>query len=699
MSDALSRLLILLEAKDEASPTLKKAGESAKGLGTELTNIGKIAAGVALGSAGAQLGMSLSEHFKDAITEVENFGNQVFQLQQRIGISSQSASGLLSIFERFGVSGDEAQNMLTKFSRNLRGQADETEGGALALTQFQGTLSELGVSALDANGNFRPLVDVLTDVQDRISKVKDDGQTGARAIALFGRAGAQLAPLLNLSSEEFRKLQEEAARLGVVLTEQNVAQVRQLAIAHKELDEATRGLAIQTGLLVTGPLTAAAKAAADMASAFTAKVVPAIQQAEREYEIWKKMVQAGAQQLPGYDPKAQIDPDRKGTASDLSQSPVDYFNKIVKPQLDKLGKGLADLGHALDVGDNNGALPPGGAILKGVKNLFPVTLIADEVAQSHAAAFADVTGAHNLNLPDDKTDRAKAKAADAAREARKHSDALLALDQADAAGKRGLEVVQHQLNVLQRDNLDLVRQTADAELALIPIKQQQAALELQLLETQDQRAQIERETAVNRARLAAMPSSAALEDNQYGQNLIQAQIRANALNGRGIDPDDIKRLIGLKFAEADLQVNALKAGHAVTVAERGQQAGDLRTDIATAPIRMSLADVMLDAAKAQQGADAAAAAQRIELLGKTQQIIDLERQRRDLEDKLFDIQQKNADLRGTTVSVQLTVNEAGGQPDYDKLIKDLANAVTAAMDRASHNLELPAPSTVPGGGF
>ena len=687
MSDALSKLLILLEAKDEASPTLKKAGESARSLGTELTNIGKVAAGFTLGDLGAQLTLGIGEQLKSVLTSTQLFGESVYKVKGQIGGTAESISTLVGAIEKLsGVESDAAGAALTRLARGLRGQEDLSESGAENGKTVIGVLNELGVSATDAEGHFRPLGQVLSDVMDAEKRMAAENRAGADATILFGRSvGLQLAPMLTMGADAFREAQKTAAELGLQLTSDNVNAIHTFTMRQREMNESLAGLKLSLGVALMPLFSEAATAVTHWA------------------ETLSKDGGRGAKQL-GQDLKELADDAR--AAFGAIKSVVDIAGDVGKltgggptgaitsseaqRERDEAGKFFSQLGtfaNAFVQHLQEPGLNPTQAFQAAQSDLAKSQ--AQDAARALPVRPEKFRFEHDLMGADNPS----------ARQAFTIEERKAALDQADVAGRRGLEVVQHQINVLERDSLELRKQSAAAELALIPIKQQQADLELQLLQTQDQRAQIERETAVNRARLAAMPSSAALEDNQFGQQLLQAQIRAGALSGQGVNPDDIKQLIKLKFGEADLEVAALKAGHAVTVAERGQQAGDLRTNIATAPIRMSLADVMIDAAKAQQGADAVAAAARTELLGKTQQIIDLETKRRDLEDKLFDIQQKRADLSGATVNVSLTVNEATGQPDYDKLVKDLANAVTAAMDRASHNLELPAPSTVPGGGF
>ena len=188
MSEALSKLLILLEAKDEASPTLKKAGESARSLGTELTNIGKVAAGFTLGDLGAQLTLGIGEQLKSVLTSTQLFGESVYKVKGQIGGTAESISTLVGAIEKLsGVESDAAGAALTRLARGLRGQEDLSESGAENGKTVIGVLNELGVSATDAEGHFRPLGQVLSDVMDAEKRMAAENRAGAAPPLMFGR--------------------------------------------------------------------------------------------------------------------------------------------------------------------------------------------------------------------------------------------------------------------------------------------------------------------------------------------------------------------------------------------------------------------------------------------------------------------------------------------------------------------------------
>ena len=74
----------------------------------------------------------------------------------------------------------------------------------------------LGISVQDANKNLKSSDQVLLEVANAFSKFEDGTTKTALAIAIFGRAGADLIPLLNQGADGIRKMQEQAQRLGLV---------------------------------------------------------------------------------------------------------------------------------------------------------------------------------------------------------------------------------------------------------------------------------------------------------------------------------------------------------------------------------------------------------------------------------------------------------------------------------------------------
>ncbi len=81
----------------------------------------------------------------------------------------------------------------------------------------------LGVSVVDASGNLRTGDAVLMDLADRFAKMPDGVDKTATAIKVFGKAGADMIPLLNSGSEGIKEMTAQAQKLGLVLSDEQAS--------------------------------------------------------------------------------------------------------------------------------------------------------------------------------------------------------------------------------------------------------------------------------------------------------------------------------------------------------------------------------------------------------------------------------------------------------------------------------------------
>jgi hypothetical protein len=106
----------------------------------------------------------------------------------------------------------------------LAPDALETGLTALATAAYQartggdGPLQRLGVAAVDAQKQLRPLQDVLGDVADRFARMPAGIERTALATELFGSTGTAMLPFLVRGRAGLRELADEAQRLGVVMS-------------------------------------------------------------------------------------------------------------------------------------------------------------------------------------------------------------------------------------------------------------------------------------------------------------------------------------------------------------------------------------------------------------------------------------------------------------------------------------------------
>jgi hypothetical protein len=151
---------------------------------------------------------SMNKAVKDALTHADEMGKAA----QKIGIAVEELSRLRHAAELSGVSFESLQTAMGRFSRNLMEAASNASSGAGR------AFAALGVAATTAAGQIRPTTDVIADIAARFAGMQDGAGKTAIAMALFGKSGADLIPMLNQGRDGIRALMQEAEALGIVIS-------------------------------------------------------------------------------------------------------------------------------------------------------------------------------------------------------------------------------------------------------------------------------------------------------------------------------------------------------------------------------------------------------------------------------------------------------------------------------------------------
>lgn len=170
-------------------------------------SIGKSAAviGVAVAGAAAALGVAV----KGAIDEADKLG----KMAQSIGVPVEELSRLKHAADLSGVGIEELGKSVGKLSKAM----SEVAGGGTgpAADAFRA----LGISVTDTDGKLRSSTEVMTDIAARFGKMEDGAGKTALAMAIFGKSGASMIPMLNQGAVALREMMNEADALGIVISE------------------------------------------------------------------------------------------------------------------------------------------------------------------------------------------------------------------------------------------------------------------------------------------------------------------------------------------------------------------------------------------------------------------------------------------------------------------------------------------------
>ena len=230
------KLMILItgDASGAIGEMKKLAGETEKNLGKAGGDVSKFSAtATKVGAGMVAVGTGLLATAISAASTTTELGREVSKLQRYTGMNAESASKLAYSAKMSGVGVDDLAIGIGKLSKTMANTPDK-------LTKF-------GIEAKTADGKLRTMSDVLGDVADRFKKMGPGTEATAGALDLFGRSGANLLPFLLKGKDGIQELSDEAEKMGLVLSQDNVDAVKKNIVAQRQLSAAVNGAKVQIG--------------------------------------------------------------------------------------------------------------------------------------------------------------------------------------------------------------------------------------------------------------------------------------------------------------------------------------------------------------------------------------------------------------------------------------------------------------------
>jgi hypothetical protein len=234
MANALTQIIISAVDRTKAAFASAKAG---------LSEIGSLASGLRSNLAGIFTGLSLLGfvgQVKGAINAMDEAGKAA----QKVGTSVEKFSALTFAASQSDVSIETLQKSLAKLALQL--DAAKTGSGAAAEA-----FKRINIDPR----KFDDPADALVALAERFASMPDGVNKSALAMQIFGKAGADMIPLLNQGREGIVALTEEAKKLGVVFSEEAALAAEQLNDNLDKLRTAGRGASAALATELVGPLT------------------------------------------------------------------------------------------------------------------------------------------------------------------------------------------------------------------------------------------------------------------------------------------------------------------------------------------------------------------------------------------------------------------------------------------------------------
>lgn len=187
---------------------------------------------------------ALIKGISDTIDQMDQLG----KMAQKIGIPVEELSALKYAANLADVSTESLSLGMVRLAKNMSAVAGGAGGPA------KEAFKALNITLTDSSGNLKSTSDLMGELSDKFAGFKDSAAKTALAVALFGRGGADLIPLLNEGRKGLASAAEEARKFGLIVTDEAAKGAQDFNDNLKRLSSVMGGVMIQVTSGLAGEL-------------------------------------------------------------------------------------------------------------------------------------------------------------------------------------------------------------------------------------------------------------------------------------------------------------------------------------------------------------------------------------------------------------------------------------------------------------
>lgn len=213
-------------AKTAAATASEQINSQFKRIGDTVSNLNKYLLGFTAVLAG---GGALKKFIADA----NEWNATAGLMAARLGISTEKASVLETALARLGIGSDVYMTAAEKMSKQIHtnSQAFET----------------LGVKVKDAAGNYRPVTDLMGEVNAKLAAIKNPIEQNIAGQQVYGKGWSEVRSILKLTSDQMSASEARARQLGLIVGPEGVAMSKQYSAQMRDLGLVGKSIEIQFG--------------------------------------------------------------------------------------------------------------------------------------------------------------------------------------------------------------------------------------------------------------------------------------------------------------------------------------------------------------------------------------------------------------------------------------------------------------------
>ncbi|MGB2832993.1 MAG: hypothetical protein WBC07_08550 [Methylotenera sp.] len=219
---------IIISAEDKTKIAFDAVSGRLGNLSGSFNKLSGYLSGLTL-AAGATYFVTATKNFAD-------YADEIGKAAQKVGTTTEKLSALKYAGDLADASFEQVQTGLAKLAKNAE---DFKDGSTSAIEAF----AKIKIDPT----TFKDSVDLFTAVSEKLSKMEDGSQKTAIAMALLGKSGKELIPLLNGGSAGLAEMAKEAKALGLTIDKDTAAAAERFNDGMTRLETASGGLARTIG--------------------------------------------------------------------------------------------------------------------------------------------------------------------------------------------------------------------------------------------------------------------------------------------------------------------------------------------------------------------------------------------------------------------------------------------------------------------
>lgn len=203
------------------------------------------------------------------VNSAKEWAAAVNDLEDKTNMTGESASRLLAVGEYVGLATDEMSGAMAKMSKNAFTAAEAIEKASASGSVSNDVFTKFGIQILDTNGHLLSAEQILENVTEKHRSMANGVEKTAMEMEIFGRSGAKLNDLLNLTRDQFQSVYETAEKSGLVLSHETTQAFEDATFEVNRSKMALKGLAVSIGAEMLPQLQAMSNGLRDATEWFT----------------------------------------------------------------------------------------------------------------------------------------------------------------------------------------------------------------------------------------------------------------------------------------------------------------------------------------------------------------------------------------------------------------------------------------------